>query len=76
MIFSTSFPVIAFEIHFFDLGDQRISRVRARALVVERLVAHFVERRKEFLLVHAVIFDGLFDADALFELFDRFDQYF
>ena len=66
--------VVGVEVHLSYLADQRIARIRASALVVERLLGHLVETREEVLLVRDVVADGRLDADALLEVADRLEE--
>ena len=42
-----SLSVVRFQIHLLDFFDQRIARIGAGALVVERLLCHVVQPFKE-----------------------------
>ena len=41
--------IVGVEVHLLNLGHQRVARVRAGALIVEGLLNHCVETRKEVL---------------------------
>ena len=45
-------PIIRIRIQLLDLANQRITRIRARALVVKSLFRKIVKVGKELLLVH------------------------
>ena len=49
-LYGVVFTVIGVQIHLFDLGDERITGICARALVVESVLAHFIERGEKFFL--------------------------
>ncbi len=66
------FAVVGFQIHFLDFRNKRIARVRAGALIVERLDRHFVETGQEGLFVDAVFLDG--SSEFPFELLDCLNQ--
>ena len=68
--------VISVEIHLFDFAHERISRVCAGALIVERLFRHRVEAVEEVGFVGNVIFDRGFDSDSRFEVVHGFDKVF
>lgn len=55
-------------------AHQRIPRIRAGALVVERLLHHLVEGVEEIFLIDAVLLDGLLDAYLGFQLFNGGQQ--
>ena len=58
----------------FDFGNQWVSRVCARALVVEGVFCHLVECFEEFCFFDAVVANRLFDADAHFEVVNGGDE--
>lgn len=49
-LYGVVFTVIGVQIHLFDLGDERITGICARALVIESVLAHFIERGEKFFL--------------------------
>src|SRR5699024_466790 len=68
--------VVALQVDFFDLAHQGISGVGASALVVKGILHHLVQSIQEVLLVHAVVLDGLLDADLLLQIFQSLDEVF
>ena len=68
--------VVALEIDFLDLAHQGVAGVGAGALVVEGVLHHLVQGIQEVLLVHAVILDGLLDANLLLQVFQGLDEVF
>ena len=70
------FAVVDLQQNLLELGDQRIARIRAGALVVERLEGEFVELREEGRLVDAVLLDALRNFELGLQLLDRGDQLF
>ena len=66
--------VVGVEVHLLDFLEERITRVGACALVVERLLGHLVEGSEEVLLLNAVICDCILDADPCLELVDAVDE--
>ena len=66
--------VVGVEVHLFDFAHQRIARICAGALVVERLLDHRVEPLEEVLLVRDVVADRALDADAVEEAADLLDE--
>ena len=62
--------VVGVEVELLDFAHQRVARVGTGALIVERLLDHLVEGLEEVGLVHAVVGDGLLDADGGLELLE------
>ena len=66
--------VVGVQVELLDLAHERVARVCAGALVVERLLGHLVEGVEEVLLVNTVVGDGLLDADEVLELLELRDE--
>ena len=66
--------VVSKRVDLLQLGNERVPRVRARALVVERLLGHLVQGVEEVLLVHAVLADGILYADRVLKVAQLLDE--
>ena len=56
--------IVSVKIHLLDFLHHRITRVGARALIVEGLLGHFVEAREEVFLIRDVVADRGLNTDA------------
>ena len=60
------FSVVAFQVDFFDLLEERVSRVCSCTLVIECLLYHVIQCVKEVFLIDTILFDGFLDSDLFF----------
>ena len=64
------------EIQLLDLAHQGISRVRGRALVVERVLHHIVQGPHKIFFRYAIFFDAPLDAHFSLQVGDGLGEFF